>query len=130
MINTLEPDKAYEYFKAKMSFTTGPVELNKWISGGEDIQIIDVREPVDFNKGHIPSAVNLPRSKWDTLEGLDLEKVNIVYCYSGVCHSAANAALEFSRRGYRVIELDGGFETWSSYNLPVDSSIPVGASVP
>ena len=53
------PKKASKYFKAKMEFTTGPIELNGMIQQQEDINIIDVRKPEDFRQGHIPGAINL-----------------------------------------------------------------------
>ena len=122
MIKTLEPTKAREYFEAKTSFTTGPAELNELIKSGEDIKIIDVRAVDDFGLGHIPGAINLPKEKWDTLIGLERDKINVVYCYSEVCHLAASAALGFADHGYRVMELEGGFDVWKEYNLPVEKT--------
>ena len=100
---TTDTHKAVDHFKAKMEFTTGPVELKHMMDVGEDINIIDVRYPGDYAVGHIPGSHNLPGDKWDSLEGLSKEKTNIVYCYSGVCHLAAAAALHFAEHGYPVI---------------------------
>lgn len=55
--------KAEEYFTAKNSFTTGPVEVSKKIENGENIVVIDVRAEEDFRNGHIPGAVNLPQEQ-------------------------------------------------------------------
>ena len=126
MIETLDNVKTIESFKTKLALTTGPIELKDLIESGTDIKIIDVRLIDDFNKEHIPGAVNLPKEKWHTLEGLDIDKVNIVYCYSSVCQLAASACLEFAKRDFRVIELDGGFDTWKLYKLPLESKVPVG----
>jgi len=126
MIETVDNVKAIEFFKNKLAFTTGPVELKELIESGANIKIIDVRLTDDYSNEHIPGAVNLPKDKWDTLEGLDSDKVNIVYCYSSVCKLAASACLEFAKRGFRVIELDGGFDTWKLYKLPLESKVPVG----
>jgi len=113
--------RAVAYFKAKMEFSTGPVELKHMIDTDEDINIIDVRYPADFAAGHIPGSRNLPKDKWDSLEGLSDENTNIVYCYSGVCHLAAGAALHFAEHGYSVMELDGGFDEWKKHNFAVES---------
>jgi len=86
----------------------------------EDVNIIDVRHEQDFRQGYIPGAVNLPREKWNTLQGLSKDKINIVYCYSETCHLAASAALDFAAHGYRVMELEGGFDTWKQCNFPVE----------
>ena len=85
-------NKAIDFFRAKLEFTTGPIELVQMIETNENINIVDVRYPDDFAAGHIPGAVNLPKEKWDALEGLAHDKVNIVYCYSQVCHLAARNA--------------------------------------
>jgi rhodanese-related sulfurtransferase len=113
--------KASKFFEAKVEFTTGPFELNHMIETGENLNIIDVREPEDYQKGHIPRAVNLPKERWDTFCGLSRTKVNIVYCYSEVCHLAATAAWQFADHGFPVMELEGGFDTWKQYNLPIES---------
>ncbi len=114
-----DPAKAREFFEQKMTFTTGPVELNRMLKD-ENINVIDVRAAEDFAKGHIPSAVNLPKDKWDNAQGLKKDKINVLYCYTQQCHLAANAALELASRGFPVMELEGGFETWKEYELEVE----------
>jgi len=86
---TYDAAEARDYFAKKIAFTMGPVELHDQIVESENITIIDVREPEDYKKGHIPEALNLPRSGWDTLNGLHEDSVNILYCYSATCHLAA-----------------------------------------
>ena len=125
MTNHLELTKdlarARDYFASKMAFTTGPVELDRMLkSGDERIHVVDVRAPEDFAKGHIPGAVNLPKEKWNTLEGLEKDKINVLYCYSQVCHLAATAAVEFIPKGYSVMELEGGFETWKEDDMEIE----------
>ena len=59
---TLEdPTKARAYFEEKMAFTTGPVELERMMKSNA-VTVVDVRAAEDFAEGHIPGAVNLPRS--------------------------------------------------------------------
>jgi rhodanese-related sulfurtransferase len=113
------PAKAKEFFEDKLAFTTGPVELNRMIEQKQNINIVDVREAEDYAKGHIPGAINLPKEKWGTYAGLEKEKTNVLYCYTQVCHLAATAAVEFADEGYPVMELEGGFETWKEYELPI-----------
>ncbi|MHC5062322.1 MAG: rhodanese-like domain-containing protein [Planctomycetota bacterium] len=117
----VDAQKAVAYFEDKLDFTTGPMELNAMIERNDNIMIIDVRGPDDYGKGHIPGAVNLPKDSWDTFSGLDKDRVNIVYCYSEVCHLAAGAAKRFAEAGFSVMELEGGFDTWKAFNLPVEA---------
>ena len=114
-----DPAKAKEYFEAKMAFTTGPVELERMIRQAESINIVDVRAAEDYAEGHIPGAVNLPKDKWDSLSGLRKDKINVLYCYSQVCHLAATAAVEFAGKGYPVMELEGGFRAWKDHKLEI-----------
>ena len=117
----ISPKKARKFFDAKMEFTTGPVELNEMIKNHENINIVDVRKPDDYKEGHIPGAVSLSKERWSTHASLSKDKVNIVYCYSQVCHLAAAAAKEFAGHGFAVMELEGGFEEWQHYNMPIET---------
>jgi rhodanese-related sulfurtransferase len=117
MIN--DPAKAKEFFEAKMAFTTGPVELERMMKNNE-VNVVDVRAAEDFAKGHIPGAVNLPKDQWSSLKGLRKDKMNVLYCYSQVCHLAATAAVEFTGKGYPIMELDGGWRWWKDDGFDVE----------
>jgi rhodanese-related sulfurtransferase len=112
--------KAKQFFADKMAFTTGPVEISHQIEKGEDVPIIDVRASKDFKKGHVPGAISLPQEKWSTLAGLRRDSMNIVYCYAQNCHLGANAAMQFAAKGYSVMEMDGGFESWKEQGLQIE----------
>jgi rhodanese-related sulfurtransferase len=118
-MTTNDPAKAKEYFQAKMTFTTGPIELERTLKARE-VNIVDVRAAEDYAEGHIPGAVNIPKDKWHTGEGLRKDKTNVLYCYSHVCHLAAAAAVQFAERGFPVMELDGGMRSWRDHELPVE----------
>ena len=115
------PERAKAYFEDKLAFTTGPVELNRWIKSGENnLVVVDVRAAEDYAQGHIPGAINIPKEQWDNPQGLSRDKTNVVYCYTQQCHLAANACVQFSSRGFPVMELDGGFEAWKEYELDIE----------
>jgi rhodanese-related sulfurtransferase len=116
-----DPAKAKAYFENKLAFTTGPVEVDRWIRTDQNtINVVDVREAEDYAKGHIPGAINLPRDRWDSLEGLQKNKTNVVYCYTQTCHLAANACAHFAGKGYPVMELEGGFQVWKENELDIE----------
>lgn len=118
-VDTQDTARAKEFFEAKMAFTTGPVELERMMKAGE-VNIVDVRAAEDYADGHIPGAINLPKDRWSTLSGLRKDKTNVLYCYSMVCHLAATAAVEFSGKGYPVMELDGGWRWWKEDGFDVE----------
>lgn len=120
-----DPPVALKYFREKLDCSTGPIELGHWIDEGAPIQIIDVRAAADYEKGHIPGAVNLPRDQWTSARGLAKDKTNVLYCYSQTCHLAAAAGVEFAQKGFSVIELEGGFNTWQKAGLPVTAGAGV-----
>jgi len=117
---TYDVAEAREFFGHKIAFTTGPVEVSHQIEEGENINIVDVREPEDYRKGHVPGALNLPKDQWDSFAALRKDAVNIVYCYTITCHLAAQAAYRFASEGYQVMEMDGGFEAWKENGLKIE----------
>lgn len=114
------PATAIQYFQQKLECTTGPIELGHWLEEKAPIQVVDVRAGEDYRKGHIPGAVSLPRDQWESAQGLSKDKTNVVYCYSQTCHLAASAAVVFAKKGFSVVELEGGFQTWQKAGLPVE----------
>ena len=116
-----DPAKARVHFENKVTYTTGPVELDRMLKSGDNhITVVDVRAAEDYAKGHIPGAINLSEGSWERAQGLSKDKTNIVYCYTIVCHLAAKACVAFARQGFPVMELDGGFETWKEYELDIE----------
>lgn len=117
------PAAAQRYFEEKLAFTTGPVEVDYARKQGADFIIVDVRAAEDFEQEHVPGAINLPEEKWPGFEGLAKDKLNVVYCYSHVCHLAARAAFEFAKAGYPVMEMDGGIAKWKDNDLETEVGI-------
>jgi rhodanese-related sulfurtransferase len=116
-----DPAKARAYFENKMAFTTGPVELERMLKGGNGtVTVVDVRAAEDFARGHIPGSINLPKGTWENSNGLSKDHTNVVYCYSQVCHLAASACVTFASKGFPVMELDGGFDGWEEHDLEIE----------
>jgi rhodanese-related sulfurtransferase len=88
----------------------------------QDALVLDVREPAEFEKGHVIGARNVPLSQ---LEGRarELEKHKakpvIVVCGSGNRSRSALGSLR--RLGFQqVFELAGGVAAWQQAGLPLE----------
>lgn len=89
------------------------LDLKEYLS--ENITIIDVRTPGEYQGGHLPGALNLPVDSLANDIREDLDQVIVVYCQSGKRSKVASEILE--DLGYQVV-LDGG--GISSYKGPVE----------
>ena len=80
----------------------------------EEAFLLDVREPAEFDAGHVPGATNIPlgelRARLDELPDPALGREVVLYC--GVGQRAYNATRALVQRGHRVRNLSGGFATW------------------
>jgi rhodanese-related sulfurtransferase len=121
-------EAAVKFFEAKLAYEQGPVGLNQLIQNKEKVQIIDLRTPELYNKGHIPTAVNV---QYDELEAylpkLNKEVNTVVYCYDITCHLSAKGALLLAQKGYRVQELVGGFNTFAEKGYTVEGKAEASA---
>jgi rhodanese-related sulfurtransferase len=127
MTNTFiknDPAKALRYFEDRMTFTTGPIELNRAIKEQQGIVLVDVRAKEDYDEGHIGRALSVPRGKWSNPVGLRKDKLNVIYCYTHVCHLGAAACVEFARQGFPVMEMEGGFHSWKTHQLAIEMPQP------
>lgn len=76
--------------------------------------IIDVREPEEFQEGHIPGAVNIPLSKIEQ-EPFDTEEEIFLVCRSD--RRSGLAADLLNEKGYKGVNVQGGMLEW---NGPVE----------
>jgi len=86
----------------------------------DTIVLVDVREPNEYDAGHIPGAVNLPLSSFDVsaLPFVD-GKTLVLSCQAGV---RSQRAMDYARaQGVDASHhLAGGFSAWSNAGLPVE----------
>ncbi|PTN35986.1 rhodanese-like domain-containing protein [Desulfonatronum sp. SC1] len=80
-----------------------------------EIQIVDVRQPKEYRRGHLPGARLLPVADLDEkLDELAKDKPVLVYCAIG--GRSKVAAHMLAGRGFeRVLNLSGGFKAWNGW---------------
>jgi hydroxyacylglutathione hydrolase len=94
-------------------------ELNK---RGPELQIVDVRSPGEWRKGHVPGArhIFLPELR-KRLSELDPKKPTAVYCGSGYRASAATSILK--PHGFSDLwNVPGSWEAWKKAKLPIEGA--------
>ena len=69
----------------------------KEMIGREDVAVVDVREPHEYNSGHVPDARLIP----------------VASVFARACEMAAAAGLT------RLFNLEGGTEAWIKAGYPV-----------
>lgn len=81
--------------------------------------VIDARGPSEYEKGHLPGAINIPYEKLpEMLEKLQTEApigVPVVcYCRGPLCDLSDNLANELRFMGYEDVQVyRGGWEHWT-----------------
>ncbi|OHD55351.1 MAG: hypothetical protein A2014_07205 [Spirochaetes bacterium GWF1_49_6] len=82
--------------------------------------IIDVRKPEEYADGHIPGSTNINLYDADfrqKLDGLDKDKVYLVYCRAG-SRSAKAAQIMAELKFKKIYNMEGGFDSWSGAGYP------------
>ena len=80
---------------------------------------MDVREPGEYQAGHILGAKNTPLERIDGVELKRKDKPVIVYCESG--DRAPKAAALLRRQGHdKAVSLQGGLAAWKQAGMPTE----------
>lgn len=76
----------------------------------EPIQLLDVRTPTEFLRGHIKNAKNVPLTEIGAYTPATNETLYVI-CHSGV--RSKIAAKKLKKKGYDVINVRGGMSAWT-----------------
>jgi adenylyltransferase/sulfurtransferase len=97
-------------------------ELKQRLDRGDDLQIVDVREPNEYEIARIPGAKLIPLGQVVNRQSeIDEERETVVHCKGGVRSARAIEALTRSGFKGRLANLKGGITAWSN---DVDPSVP------
>jgi rhodanese-related sulfurtransferase len=85
---------------------------------------VDSRDAEDYEKDHVPGAVNVPMREWVDL-GQDVEAVLpqdrllVLYCYGAHCGLSTRQGKALLEKGYgKLVVLDYGWATWTESGCP------------
>lgn len=96
-------------------------ELKKMMDEGADFQLIDVREPKEFNFTNIGGELIPVGKVLENADKIAKDKPVIVHCRSGKRSADAIEALEKAHGFDNLHNLIGGILAWSD---EIDDSIP------
>lgn len=91
-----------------------PAELKQRLADGDDVVLLDVRQPEEHSEKHIPNSILIPLgelpARLDEIEQYRNREL-IVYCRSG--NRSGQACLFLSMQGFvNPVNLAGGMLQW------------------
>ncbi len=85
----------------------------------QGLAVLDVREPVEWEHGHIPGAVHVPLSELSTRTQDLPEGEVLVVCRVG--GRSAQVVAWLDQAGHRAVNLHGGMIEWEAAGRPMVS---------
>lgn len=88
----------------------------------DEVIVVDVRPPEEYQKGHIPGAISLPLAELKTNSpDLPKDKQVVAYCRGQYCVLSAEAMTILKNAGFQALRLKEGLPEWKAAGLPVES---------
>jgi len=105
--------------ESREGITVVSIEEMQMLSALDNVQLVDVRTPKEYNAGHLPNAQNIdfnsPTFEQD-IKQLDKNKPIILYCQKG--GRSAKCADKMHEAGFKkIFDLKGGFSKWQFKTL-------------
>lgn len=109
--------KTYEDLVAEARRNAGATdadEVKQMLDGGEDFLVLDVREPEEYESGHLPGATSIPRGLLEYKAASELpDKDRRIVTHCALGGRGALAASTLAEMGYtNVSNMEGGINAW------------------
>ncbi len=110
--------------EAALPFEISPQEVRRGIEAGENIALLDVREPDELALARIAGAKPIPMgavpANLQHIDALAAESTVVVFCHHGV--RSLNVVNWLRQQGVDACQsMAGGIDRWS---LEIDSNVP------
>ncbi len=98
--------------------TTAPDLQERLAKNSRALYLLDVREPVEYQRGHIPGAKLIPLGQLgNRLKEIPKEREVVCICATG--HRSVPAVRKLTAAGYKASSLEHGMIAWRKARLPV-----------
>ena len=87
-----------------------------------EIQLVDVREPYEWEAGRVDGAVHIPVNAIMSGAGSDLDKDKPVAVICRTGNRSELATIMLQARGYDAHNVEGGMEAWEAAGLPFEAT--------
>ncbi len=107
--------EALAHFERLLANETDCWDVNHAVlNNRQDFVLLDVRGEESFEKGHLPSSVNLPnwKVKESALVDYPSDTLFVVYCAGPHCNGADKAAVHLAKLDRPVKKMIGGVTGW------------------
>jgi sulfur-carrier protein adenylyltransferase/sulfurtransferase len=109
--------------QAAAGATISATELKDWLDDGRRIELIDVREPAEYEIVKIPGSRLVPKGdilSGEALSSLPQDRQLVLYCKTGIRSAEALAAVKQAGFG-DAVHVQGGVTAWATQ---VDKALP------
>ncbi len=109
----LDRNKIFKQRNTTMTYECISIDQTTILVEQEQAVIIDIRDSISFQSGHIESAIHIHNDNVQTfVESANKSLPLIVCCYHG--HMSKGAASFFGQQGFeKSYSLDGGYTEWA-----------------
>jgi thiosulfate sulfurtransferase len=112
--------RSVSYQRPRVIPQTTPEEVYAQMEAGEDVTLLDIRMPWDYEGQHPTGSTSLPINELQLrLDVLNPAQHYVLSCYHGFSSQDATAFL--LAQGFDKVEsMEGGFSGWAAAGLPVE----------
>ena len=101
--------------------------LKEMLAGAVPVQVVDAREPHEFEQGRIPGAINLPPSAFSggipdaVNQRMSRDLAAVVYCSGGNCDASKSVAMRLKDMGFsQVFVYEDDYTGWTKAGEAVE----------